>query len=224
MKRTWIAGIAITATALICTMGCEDDPVGATTTYTVTGAVTLNGSMRDATGAVLGPLEVAGQTGVRVLLVRDGRDLQSTVLSDSGAVVFERVPPGTYQMASTVNNSDFILGTAFTVDDTSVVAPDTLRVTTQGDAAAWPNPSPSTSSPPTIRVTLAASGTLGINILAADQTLVRALVSEQRPAGTYDLVWDRKNTFGIEVADGAYWALINAAGELQHELIVLESP
>ena len=219
MKRIIIGLVSFITIAWLSATGCDENKTRPEENYNVTGAVTLSGTMRDVTGSATGPLEVIDETSVRVMLF-EGSQLRSIVLSDSGTYTFSGVETGTYNTGSTVNNNDFVNTPNYTVNDTDFVVPDTLRVTSQGDAAAYPNP---TNGEVSIRVVLPNGGDLAINILSADQRVVRRLHAATYSAGTVEILWDGRGDDGAFVPDGAYWALIDAARTLQHELIVRDA-
>jgi len=222
MKRLFVALGCLLPLGLLAVTGCEDSTgvLNKDKRYKATGTVVLTGVLRDETGQELGTFEAAGIDGIRVALVQDG-DVLGFVLSQAGHYTFEDLKNGDYDVASTVDNSTIVIGPSFTVNDTDVAVTDTLRVPPKGTVTSYPNPFyPST----TIRVNLMATGTLGINIIAPDQTIVRRLTNEVRPMGVHSFVWDSRDDIGREVPDGVYWAFINAAGDIQYDLLVKQGP
>lgn len=91
------------------------------------------------------------------------------------------------------------------------------------DYALWqnyPNPfNPQT----TIRFALPLAGEVRLQIFNAAGILVRTLVDEYKPAGTYRVRWDGVDAFGRRVASGLYlYRLESAAFTAQRKLILLK--
>ena len=61
-----------------------------------------------------------------------------------------------------------------------------------------------------------------VKIVDASGRLVRSLYSGDQQPGTYEMVWNRQNDSGQEVASGVYYALVRAGGqELTRQMTVL---
>jgi hypothetical protein len=71
----------------------------------------------------------------------------------------------------------------------------------------WPNPfNPST----TIEFGLQESGHVSLRIYDAAGRLVRSLVDESKPAGSYSAVWDGRDGNGVFVASGIYFYMLKS--------------
>ena len=71
----------------------------------------------------------------------------------------------------------------------------------------WPNPfNPET----TIRYDVPGGGTVRLSIYALNGQLVRILVNDERPAGSYSVVWDGRDENGRDVASGVYLCRMGA--------------
>lgn len=82
----------------------------------------------------------------------------------------------------------------------------------------FPNPfNPSTS----IRFSLASPGRVDLEIFNSIGQKVRTLISESRPAGTHNVVWDGKNDHGMPVSSGVYIARLKGEGKVESRRMTL---
>ena len=81
-----------------------------------------------------------------------------------------------------------------------------------------PNPfNPSTRIPFSVRE----PGHVRLQVFDAQGTLVRTLVDEFKPAGTYAAVWEGRNSSGSAVATGIYFARLESGGQTATRTMLL---
>ena len=82
----------------------------------------------------------------------------------------------------------------------------------------YPNPFNPTT---TIDFSLTRSGPVRVEIYAIDGKLVRILLSEDRPAGDFQVQWDGSGNSGSRVPSGAYFCRVLGAGESDTQPLLL---
>lgn len=88
--------------------------------------------------------------------------------------------------------------------------------------AAYPNP---VKEDALISCHLTVGATASLNIFSSDGRIVRSIVqSKHVPPGTFQASWNRKNDSGVDVPNGAYWAVLNLGieGEQKEKVFVHE--
>jgi PKD repeat protein len=133
----------------------------------------------------------------------------------SAATTFDYTTVGTFTATLRVTDNDGKQSQA------SVGIRTTLGITAARTAIF----NPSIGETGKITTTLTAAATVTIQIIDAFGNVVRTLVSDiQRPAGTYEDVWDGKDDVGNPVRDGVYYFLIDfKSGDQQDILDLRES-
>ena len=94
--------------------------------------------------------------------------------------------------------------------------PGAVPVTTI--SSIYPNPFNPTT---TIDFSLTRSGPVRVEIYAIDGKLVRILLSEDRPAGDFQVQWDGSGNTGSRVPSGAYFCRVLGAGESDTQPLLL---
>jgi hypothetical protein len=75
----------------------------------------------------------------------------------------------------------------------------------------------------TIRFRLGRAGSAALQIVAADGRMIRDLGRRDRPAGSAELSWDRRNNRGQRVVAGVYFARLQTANRvLTHRMVVID--
>ncbi|HRN26237.1 MAG TPA: CotH kinase family protein [Ignavibacteriaceae bacterium] len=132
-------------------------------------------------------------------------------------ISFGRFPDGTNNWSAlfpTPGNANSLT----TVDDDKIIL-------SEFNISAYPNPfNPSTSIIYNIPNVISTAGrNLNINLIVYDilGNFITTLVNEEKPAGTYEVVWNGKNNFGMNVSSGIYFVRIKANQQSQNLKLVL---
>ena len=75
----------------------------------------------------------------------------------------------------------------------------------------------------TIRYILSEDRLVNLAIYDISGRLVKTLVNNHQPAGTYTITWDRSDHTGTDVGAGVYFSILNVEAQTcQHKMVVLD--
>nr|MBP9583249.1 lamin tail domain-containing protein [Ignavibacterium sp.] len=101
---------------------------------------------------------------------------------------------------------------------------DKQLIPTEFRLSAYPNPfNPNTSIRYTIPNASSAARNLNIKLIVYDMlgNEITTLVNEEKPAGTYEVVWNGENNFGNKVSSGIYFVRIQANQQFKNLKLML---
>lgn len=132
-------------------------------------------------------------------------------------ISFGRFPDGT-------NNWSSLFPTPGNPNSLTSIEDEQL-IPTEFSLSAYPNPfNPSTSVRYTIPNVISTTGrNLNIKLIVYDVlgNLIKTLVDEEKSAGTYEVVWNGKNSFGNNVSSGIYLARIQVNQQFENLKLML---
>jgi hypothetical protein len=184
----------------------------------LSGAVRLEGTLRDGAGSATGTRSVDSADGVRVVLAREGRNI-AEAHSAGGAFRFDDLNAGRYAVKTWVGFSEtdaaIVEASAETaVLDEDVQIPDALELRSTGGLRAVPNGFHESVS---LRYTLAEDGPARLEIHDLAGNTISVLAFGPQVAGDHVLVWDARSA-----APGPYWAVLGHPGGVEAELLFKE--
>jgi len=101
---------------------------------------------------------------------------------------------------------------------------DEQLIPTEFTLSAYPNPfNPNTSIRYTIPNASSSARNLNIKLIVYDMlgNEITTLVNEEKPAGTYEVVWNGENNFGNKVSSGIYFVRIQANQQFKNLKLML---
>jgi len=185
--------------------------------YSITGQVLLSGSETDSTGSPTGELEITDADNVRVDLLDSASQIVSTTYTIGGQYIFKDLSVGEYRSVALVADISGDTTNVLTVSDNDVQAPDTLTLHSSGFILAFENPF---DDAVTLRFTQPASDSATIDILGANQSVVRHLKNQFLDPGEYSIVWNGAYDDSSSADPGPYWAVYRSGSTAENELIM----
>ena len=102
---------------------------------------------------------------------------------------------------------------------------DDKIIPTEFSLSAYPNPfNPATSIRYSIPSVISTEGrNLNIKLIVYDilGNVITTLVNEEKPAGTYEIIWNGKNNSGNNVSSGIYFARLNINQQFKNLKLML---
>ncbi len=185
--------------------------------YSITGYVVLTGTGTDSTATPTGELEVTDADGVKVDLLNSASEVVSTAHTSGGQYTFKDLSAGEYRGVALVADISGDTTSIMTVSDSNIQSPDTLTLHSSGFILAFKNPF---DDAVTLRFTQSASDSATLNILGADQSVVRHLKNQFLDPGEYGIVWNGAYDDSSSADPGSYWAVYRSGNAEENELVV----
>jgi hypothetical protein len=220
-----LPAISLVVLLLLLPGGCSDicyspEP----SEFSISGHLTLEGTLRDEAGAQIEDTTVYDAGGVIVYLAVGDSVLDSTAAT-GGLYRFEGRPAGKYRVVSRIGGMPFdVFVLPVVVEDEDVTVSDTLEISTFNNFfKACPNPS--APSPGGDVMSLDFDGTyLGLVIKMYDMgnRLVNLIAEYSYHSGGGKVTWFGVDESGEQVPPGLYWAVLESHGQYQWDLVFVQ--
>jgi hypothetical protein len=183
---------------------------------TIEGSLTLQGTVRNATGALTGSRVVSAPGGIRVYLHRSGTVVDST-LTVAGKYTFS-LGNGTYRIGLRAGPLVMATSSDIVIDgNTFFLGIPAYEMTSSPGIVAFPNPFTTEQNE---RFGLAADGAEDLQVFSLANLRLRTLLAaSMQAAGSHDILWNGQDGLGSPVADGAYWVVFSGGGGTAAELV-----
>ena len=198
--------------------GCGGDP------YHIgpigVGIVRLDATLTDPNGTPMGTQRNTDWNGIRVWLLEGASrvDSNATIV---GAYGFSMKRGHTYRFLAGVPPAVADTSSFFTPYRDAAFDTDTLRLGRNGDLVSRPNPF---SFSVALTFGIPASTHVDLEIRDMGTHRVRALMSQDLPAGLHQVTWDGRDDHGDVVHDGYFWAVLQAPGGDARAELLLKQP
>jgi len=210
--RALVAGLTLTPLL----GGCGGDPYKIPPI--VAGVVRLDAALADAAGNPTGTRRTTIANGIRVWLIENGSEIDSTVTLD-GAYAFRLKKGHTYRTRVRLTPAFADSLPLFTPDANRGFEVDTLLLEHRGDLSSRPNPF---TGQVALQFQIAAPGHVDLRVFDLAAVPIRTLVSLDLPAGLHQVTWDGLDDAGHAVRNGLFWVLFETAGETRADCVIKE--